>query len=727
MSDQALQIKISTVAELSALRDLERELQKAVVGARTLGATSLAGEKEKELVKVQAALGKFTLGDKIQAETKDFVEKIPILGEGVRALNGAFGFLAKGAVVAAGALELARKAIDEYAAQEADVAKLNQALANSGQYSAEASAEVQELANKFKELTGIDDAKFIGVARVLLQFGAKREELDKYTEAVVNLAGIMGGDVEGAAQMMGKAMQGSTEMLGRYGIRVDAAATQTEKMDSILRQAADRGAGQLTAGAETLARKFHDVRLGVDDAFKGFGNLIARSGVVQAGLDVMAGGLKLFNKLLPETVDVAGKFANKLGGVAKSAEEVAAQLKLAEDAGKKLADTKLTALNEAAVEATAKFAALVAQIRAAEQAQIALNDAKLARDLSAVDEEESSGRMSASDAASARYGLKTAAASEKTRLELESNQGQKAEEGRKVGLKDAEASRAGEVVRDLEGKGARAKDAGSVAERKKEQDLLDQVQARQARQAEMEKLKAELSAAHDAASGGTEANWQAKVGPLVVNRDKKIAEGKQADADYEARQEAFDKQIAEANKQVGEIKAALAVAKPAAAEAWKAAETQRGDSAGKVGVLDIQGQSLEAVAKENAAAAANAQKDIARKAAEKTREDEARKAAKPVLDKIESGTDQMMLDPKVNQAGRDAARKLHDMAASAKNDPNAKAMEEVGAGLRAFFEASGRKDDAAVAGMRELWLAVEAGRKRALQQEEQLKNIRTVR
>lgn len=426
MNPTDLNFKITTSAELTALRETERELIKAVTAAKALGKADDLKKFGTELAGVQQRLAQFSPGQKITAEVLDVAGKVPVLGSAMTALNGSLGPVSIALAAGATALGTASKAVSAYADQESDVVKLNTALANSGQYSEEASAAVQELANQYKELTGIDDSKFLSAARTLLQFGADRSKLDAYLETVTNLAGIMGGDVEAAANLFGKALQGNTDVLGRYGIKVEAGATQTQKLDSIMQQAAARGAGQLTAGSETLNRKFGDLRLGTEDAVKGFGNLIARTGVVQFGLDAMRGGLLFLNNLLPETAKVSGDFANKVGQIGDNAIEAARKLDEARKAGESLADVKLSKLTEEAAAADRAFANLTAQIRATEQAQIALSDAKLARDLAVIDDKENTGRLSATGAADARFAAKQAAEREKTRLALASIDAQKA-------------------------------------------------------------------------------------------------------------------------------------------------------------------------------------------------------------------------------------------------------------------------------------------------------------
>jgi hypothetical protein len=430
MSDQGVEIKISTVAELTALRELEQELQKAVVAARAFGNTALAGQKEEELKAIQAQLSQFTTGDKLQAELKGFVDKIPLVGEGVRALNGAFGVFAKGALVAAGALQVAKQAVEAFAEKETEVARLNQALANSGQYSAAASLQVQELAGQFEKLTGLDDGKFINVARTLLQFGAKRENLEKYTQGVVDLAGVMGGDVEQAAFLFAKAMQGSTEMLTRYGIQIDTNRSQLEQLDQLMQQAAQRGGGQLTATQGTLRRGFTDLTHATGDWFVGVGSLIAQTGILQRSLHILAEMVRFFS--FSDAVKPAKDFQNSLEGVGESAEQVATKLEAAKTAGTALAQLTLETLATSAEDTRAEFEALTATIQATEQAELALSQAQTALDLAQIDEDQNTGKIGAGEAAERRYRARNAGTEREALAKLAALQGTIAAEEAKV-------------------------------------------------------------------------------------------------------------------------------------------------------------------------------------------------------------------------------------------------------------------------------------------------------
>ena len=103
-------------------------------------------------------------------------------------------------------------------------------------------------------------------------------------DAVKNLAGIVNGDLQTAALMVGKALQGNFTAFGRLGIAVDQNATQAKKLEQLYRELAERGGGQLEARAKTLVGQWRGMKLAFSDLMEGLGSIIANSGAVQKAL-----------------------------------------------------------------------------------------------------------------------------------------------------------------------------------------------------------------------------------------------------------------------------------------------------------------------------------------------------------------------------------------------------------------------------------------------------------
>ena len=146
--------------------------------------------------------------------------------------------------------------IAQFAQAEADVAKLDLALAQAGQLTDAYREKLQALAHELSESTAKSGTEWLGVLQRLTQFGAKPENISEYADAVKNLAGIMGGNIEEAAFIFSQAMQGNIEMLARWGIHADISKTKAQQLDEVMKQIALRGGGQLEARAQTLGGQF---------------------------------------------------------------------------------------------------------------------------------------------------------------------------------------------------------------------------------------------------------------------------------------------------------------------------------------------------------------------------------------------------------------------------------------------------------------------------------------
>ena len=91
---RAVKIKISADVEISALKQLEAQLQRQTVQAKALGKPFK--ELEKQLGDVQGRLAEFGRGEKISSAFKEIGESIPVVGTAMKALNGSFATVAGG-------------------------------------------------------------------------------------------------------------------------------------------------------------------------------------------------------------------------------------------------------------------------------------------------------------------------------------------------------------------------------------------------------------------------------------------------------------------------------------------------------------------------------------------------------------------------------------------------------------------------------------------------------
>lgn len=264
-------ITFRTKAELAGAKSAEDALQRQIGQAKALGKEY--GALEKELAAVQARMknsaqpaGGFGL-DKI----KELATEVPILGKVISAL-------ATPAAAATGALSavigVMAKARHAFAEHQEVVVSLDAALAQNQLLTDKNRESYMALADTLSEQTAVSGEKWLSVMAKLTQFGAEPEKMDAYTEAVKNLAGVMGGDIETAGIAMSRALQGNFNLFSRYGIHVSEAGTNTEKLSNLMEELAKRGGGQLEARAQTLNGQWERMKLGLDNLLTNLGRFM---------------------------------------------------------------------------------------------------------------------------------------------------------------------------------------------------------------------------------------------------------------------------------------------------------------------------------------------------------------------------------------------------------------------------------------------------------------------
>ena len=243
-------------------------------------ATELAA-KEKELIAIRSKLHAEPAGKKWGAAFSELAHEIPGVTSLMDAAGGHLGALGVGVLGVVKSFELGLDAVKAFAAGQVEMAKLDAALANSGQLTEHYREKLEKLASSRSQATGIDDEQYVGMFTTLTKFGADDTNIEKYTHAVENLAGFLGGDFAQASFIFGKAMQGHTEMLGRYGISVDKSKGQTAALADIMRQLEARGGGQLEAMGNTMQGAFKKVSNSLEELLKSMGSYAEKSGITE--------------------------------------------------------------------------------------------------------------------------------------------------------------------------------------------------------------------------------------------------------------------------------------------------------------------------------------------------------------------------------------------------------------------------------------------------------------
>jgi hypothetical protein len=333
MPDNVVEILIKTGAELSGAKAAADALERDIGKAKALGKEyqTLAeklGRARAVIAEYENAQQKHGFFEVIKEHLEEIIPGFSRLESVIgKIVSGPLGILAAGFAGLAGAIDLAKEGLVEYAKAEEGVAKMDAALAQRGLLSEESRESLHELAKEMQRLTTIADDEWYPVLARLIQFGADTSNINKYADAVKNLAGILGGDIQTSANLVSRAMQGHFEMFSRYGYVVKDAGTQTEKLETLFRQLSERGGGQLEAMGKSLNGQWRDVKNTFHDFTEAIGRGIASTGILQSIMGGVGNFFKGWAELLGGVVPQVDGLENAVKSTTQTIEENAEKSK----------------------------------------------------------------------------------------------------------------------------------------------------------------------------------------------------------------------------------------------------------------------------------------------------------------------------------------------------------------------------------------------------------------
>lgn len=346
---------IKSNAELAGFQAAEEAIQRQIGQAKALGKEYAS--KEEQLAKMRAAMAAYNSSAAAGAPggaSGGAAAGQAAAGGSIGGLFNTLKGLSWGAITAsvAGlgtAFKGLKNAIGEFAVEEQSLAKLDKALKNAGQSTSEYKGRLQEMADEMAKATATDHTEWLNVFSRLTQFGADSGNIGQASEAVKNLSGLLGGDLQTSAMLVSKALQGNYDMFSRYGIVVKESANQTDKLNELFKQLSERGGGQMEAMAETLTGKWAGLKLSFDDFLLSVGRFIGESGALQKTLGVFTFALNILEDAigrpkgkLAELADVTLTSKKAFGDAATDAGKYAKEIK---DIGDNANNAK-TALNQ---------------------------------------------------------------------------------------------------------------------------------------------------------------------------------------------------------------------------------------------------------------------------------------------------------------------------------------------------------------------------------------------
>lgn len=202
------------------------------------------------------------------------------------------------------------KSLGAWDQQQQAIIALNNALANQGAFSAQASADLQRYASSLQAVTTFGDETVLKGMALASTFGLQGDKLKQTTKLALDFATATRRDLTMAMNLLGKASVGETAELKRYGIIIDQNLPKNQKFAAVLEQLEQRFGGAAKAAANTFGGALKQAGNLIGDMFEGIGKTISVIlGFGNAGYNAMSPMLfsltnmsEFFNTILPTAI-----------------------------------------------------------------------------------------------------------------------------------------------------------------------------------------------------------------------------------------------------------------------------------------------------------------------------------------------------------------------------------------------------------------------------------------
>ena len=211
-------------------------------------------------------------------------------------LNKAFGGI-KGQILALGASIAGAftfsKAIEAAAQQEQSLQSLNAALAINGNYSKEASAQMEAFASALQKTTGVaDDAVLKGAGLIANLSHLSGAPLQNATKAALDFSAALGIDTDTAFNIVAKATSGHASLLSRYGITLKNTGDQALDAANAIKALEQRFGGLAALQTNTFQGAMTAVKNQFGEVLESIGNVVIKSPTMIAMLKSIAGAFE---------------------------------------------------------------------------------------------------------------------------------------------------------------------------------------------------------------------------------------------------------------------------------------------------------------------------------------------------------------------------------------------------------------------------------------------------
>jgi hypothetical protein len=180
-----------------------------------------------------------------------------------------------GALTAKAALNGVIGALSAFAEKETAITQLDVALNNLGQLAGNTRERLINLAEALEEETNVASTRWLATITRLSNALGSTENVDQYTKTIRDLAGLMGGNLEGATQAFIRALNGNAQALRSVGLVLDENLTKSERLAKINEFAA-RGANVLADQTKTLKGAYETLTTATGNLQENTGRALSR-------------------------------------------------------------------------------------------------------------------------------------------------------------------------------------------------------------------------------------------------------------------------------------------------------------------------------------------------------------------------------------------------------------------------------------------------------------------
>lgn len=198
--------------------------------------------------------------------------------------------------------------INAYQEQEAALAKLNTALKQTGQFTAENQQALIDYSNHLQQVTIYGDDQTQTVMAQMLAMGLNIEQTKQATLQAANLATVMETDLKTAARAMADLFQGNAGMINRYIKGLDETIIKSGNLNLILKMLNERIGEQAEAFAQTSVGEMAKFNNAISELKENTGQLIVKS--LSPFMDLLKDLINMLNKLNPHLIGIIGLFGS---------------------------------------------------------------------------------------------------------------------------------------------------------------------------------------------------------------------------------------------------------------------------------------------------------------------------------------------------------------------------------------------------------------------------------